>query len=379
MATETLLPTSANCTGYTAQDQANPPDTLIFDQLETEFTGGEKSDAAADDTNYVAHSGAYSGFRATFRSTQADTNWTQLDPTFIFRGDGIQWGQAVYLYIWDFDGAQWVQVDLEAAVVASSTDITLTGSISADLTKYGDGSNDIHCCIIISGGGAKMNFYLDLAQIVVTYSAAASSSAGPSSSQASSSPAPSSSLPSASAQPLTTDEIAEEIMKTSLPIHTALPQVKWRTVFATDVTAAALTDRTLSATGPSATDGAFAVRNSTALLAFFGTGADNNQFTGRIYGWRPGITVAAGWQAMVIANLTIDLCASTGVASTMITAGYKLADVIVAANSHASVAAVNPGNALHAFVEVPTLGCPYLELTLAKGNATNVNAIHTEW
>lgn len=201
MATETLKATSANSTGYTIQDQAYPPDTLIADQLETEFTGDEKTYSATDDTDYVSHAGAYSGFRLTFRSTQPDTNWTQLDPTMIFRGDGIQWGQTVGLFIWDYTNTEWDLVDDEPATVASSTDITVTGAVTVGLTDYGDANNDIHCLLIISGGGAKMNFHLDLAQIVVTYDVASSSAPAPSSSLGpSSSQAPSSSSQPASMQ-----------------------------------------------------------------------------------------------------------------------------------------------------------------------------------
>ena len=201
MATETLKATSANSTGYTIQDQAYPPDTLIADQLETEFTGDEKTYSATDDTDYVDHAGAYSGFRLTFRSTQPDTNWTQLDPTMIFRGDGPSWGQTVGMFIWDYTNTEWDLVDDEPATVASSTDITVTGAVTVGLTDYGDANNDIHCLLIINTGASKLNFYLDLAQIVVTYDVA-SSSAGPSSSVGpSSSQAASSSQPSSSSQP----------------------------------------------------------------------------------------------------------------------------------------------------------------------------------
>jgi len=165
------VPNDTNCTGYVDVDEDLPPDTLVGSGGSTEYDAGERDDVSVDNTDYVNAAGAYRMHRLKFTIAEAEGDVTQLDPSTIIRGDGPVWGGPVVLYIWNDTDTQWTEVARDDTP-ASSTDIELTDSITADITKYINASSEVFV-MVMTGVGVKKNLYLDRGQLTVTYTAAA--------------------------------------------------------------------------------------------------------------------------------------------------------------------------------------------------------------
>lgn len=148
-------------------------------------------------------------------------------------------------------------------------------------------------------------------------------------------------------------------------------------LFSSDVTAASITAPSATATEPSG-DGVFAMNTSpvpfnSAAIAFIGGTAADGTFTARITGWRK---ISNLWVPVPLLALSGILGAMTGVAGKDVTDSQLFADTLTASSAFTlAYEIINPTADQVAMVKVDAFGCQKIQVQLAKGTCTSVNAL----
>lgn len=161
MATATYLPNTANSVAYTG-DGSDPPSGTEYQ--DTEFTGGEYTEASGDNEDRVDSTqapGNLHGFELSFRITQSVPTINSIDITVKCSSDS---GDDKQLFVYNDDGASW------GAAVDSHNEVgkdTLSYTISADFGDYLDGDGDLRIVETLDNSGP--NNYLYYASVVVTH------------------------------------------------------------------------------------------------------------------------------------------------------------------------------------------------------------------
>lgn len=170
-----------------------------------------------------------------------------------------------------------------------------------------------------------------------------------------------------------------------MPIHrvSGTEQQTFR-VAGPDITAVSMTQLAPQTAAPSGNDVAgMTVDDATGLdniaLVFFGVGASTNTATAKIIGWRQ-ISAGGGanalWVPVPLLALNLTLGTQTGVAGCVVDNTHLFVTTITASTAYTSAnEIISPGDNSPALVKVDTFGCQYVQVQLAVGTATSINAM----
>jgi hypothetical protein len=161
------------------------------------------------------------------------------------------------------------------------------------------------------------------------------------------------------------------------PLVTALSAMS--KLHAANVTASSITAPSVTNTTPTG-DGVFSNVYSGAQgynavgLVFYGVGTADQTFTAEVYGWLQG--PVGTWFPVRLLSATLTLGTKAGVASGDVTASELMADTVVISGAATSAnEAISPADNGVAVLKVDSFGCKFVEVRLAKGTATSVNAL----
>lgn len=116
-----------------------------------------------------------------------------------------------------------------------------------------------------------------------------------------------------------------------------------------------------------------------AAVAFFATGADNVTATARVTGWKKISTL---WVPFTLAKLDLTASAAVGVAAGDVLNTERFVDTLANTGGSAvdsSAVLLSPADNAPALAIFNTRGFQYLQIDLAKGTATDVNAIAAKY
>lgn len=155
--------------------------TNLADVNANNYTSGNKTTVSTDDNNYVeatdgvGGSGACSmgppdpersGHRFKFNISESESAITKITPTVKVRQHWATSGSTLYLYMWDSTNTEWDEIDTQTSP-ADSTKYTLTAEVTANLTDYVDGSNDIYLMAFVGHTDCAWGFDAAYAEVVV--------------------------------------------------------------------------------------------------------------------------------------------------------------------------------------------------------------------
>jgi len=115
--------------------------TGLVPGTETALDDTALATVAADDASYdeAADSNDIKYHRFKFTIGEPEAEITRIKATWVAQDEHTSYTS--YLYIWDFDGTQWVQI---ASFTNDGQKHTYEGELTADLTKYVDGSGFLY-------------------------------------------------------------------------------------------------------------------------------------------------------------------------------------------------------------------------------------------
>lgn len=121
---------------------------------------------------------------------------------------------------------------------------------------------------------------------------------------------------------------------------------------------------------------------NSVMLKVFGAGADNVTGTVQIYGWRKldeGDPSTACWDPFLICELSVIMCATTGVAGLLVANTDRWADTFALVGTSGTlgqgVSIVSPTGDVPGYAIISLMGAQKFEPLFKVGTATNLNGV----
>jgi len=120
-----------------------------------------------------------------------------------------------------------------------------------------------------------------------------------------------------------------------------------------------------------------------AALIFFGTGSATQTATAKVVGWRqlPAASGANGlWIPIELMALNLTLGTQTGVSGCVVDNTHLFVTTITASTAYtAANEIISPGDNTPSLVKVDTFGCQYVQVQLAVGTCSSINAMMAQF